>query len=120
MGEHPTLSAPIPMGQREIGALIEDVRNIYCAAGTMLMVSVGKVIVERTYGGDISLWHSRGRTDQLAGVRAGVREAITSQRRSQFTHSHRRNGPWTSRFFEHYPDHFGTAAAPRLVSHTPE
>jgi hypothetical protein len=45
----------------DIDALVEDLRGVCDAAGTMLMVKVGKLVLERIYGGDIERWHSHGR-----------------------------------------------------------
>jgi hypothetical protein len=52
---------PSVPSEPDVDALVEDLRKIYCAAGTVLMVSVGKLVLERIYGGDVERWRSRGR-----------------------------------------------------------
>jgi hypothetical protein len=46
-----------------VDTLVEDLRKVYCGAGTMLMVRVGKLVLECLYGGDVDLWRARGRKD---------------------------------------------------------
>jgi hypothetical protein len=45
----------------DIDALVEDLRDVHGNAGTTLMIHVGKLVLERVYGGDTDRWHSRGR-----------------------------------------------------------
>jgi hypothetical protein len=51
-------------GKPDVDGLVEDLRKIYCAAGTLLMIDIGKLVLQRIYGGDIERWRSRnGRKD---------------------------------------------------------
>jgi hypothetical protein len=62
---HPSRQAIVSTlaGSNAIDTLVEDLRRVYCGGGTMLMVKVGKLVLERLYGGDVNLWHARGRKD---------------------------------------------------------
>jgi hypothetical protein len=62
----PALTAGAP----DVDALFEGLRKIYCAAGTLVMVSVGRLVLERIYGGDVELWRSRARSVDSSHVSA--------------------------------------------------
>jgi hypothetical protein len=47
----------------DIDAIVRALRELYCMTGLRLALSIGKLILDRIYGGNIALWHSRGRKD---------------------------------------------------------
>jgi hypothetical protein len=46
-----------------IDQVVRELREVYCVSGLRLAVSVGKLVLDRIYGGDIDRWRSRGRKD---------------------------------------------------------
>jgi hypothetical protein len=47
----------------DVDAVVRELRELYCVAGLKLALAIGKLVLDRIYGGDIALWHSRGRKD---------------------------------------------------------
>jgi hypothetical protein len=47
----------------DIDAIVGELRELYCVTGLKLALTIGKLVLERIYGGDIGLWHSKGRKD---------------------------------------------------------
>jgi hypothetical protein len=58
----------------DIDGLVEALREVDGSAGTALMINVGRLVLERVYGGDTNRWHSRGRK------RASFRKLATHPR----------------------------------------
>jgi hypothetical protein len=48
----------------DIDSIVRELRALYCVTGLKLALTIGKVVLDRIYGGDVDLWHSRGRKDQ--------------------------------------------------------
>src|SRR4051812_38492829 len=56
----------VPAGEAvdaDVAQLVSELRDLYHASGTELMIRVGELILERLYGGDVTLWQSRRRKD---------------------------------------------------------
>jgi hypothetical protein len=47
----------------DLDDVVRELRQLYCVSGLRLSVSIGKLVLDRLYGGDVALWHSRGRKD---------------------------------------------------------
>src|SRR5258706_11994393 len=47
----------------DIGELVRELRALYYGSGIELMLRIGELILERLYGGDVMLWHSRRKKD---------------------------------------------------------
>jgi hypothetical protein len=48
----------------DIDSIVHELRALYCVTGLKLALTIGKVVLDRIYGGDVALWHSRGPKDQ--------------------------------------------------------
>jgi hypothetical protein len=48
----------------DVDSIVRELREIYCVSGLRLALTIGKVVLDRIYGGDPKLWHSRGKKDQ--------------------------------------------------------
>jgi hypothetical protein len=47
----------------EIDALVRQLRELYVGAGVQLSIDIGRLIIERLFGGDLERWRARGRKD---------------------------------------------------------
>jgi hypothetical protein len=47
----------------DVDALVVELRQLYVGAGIGLAVEMGRVIIERLFGGDVARWKYRGRKD---------------------------------------------------------
>ncbi len=47
----------------DLEGLVVELRRLYVGAGVELAVNMGRLIVERLFGGNVELWKSRGRKD---------------------------------------------------------
>src|SRR5262249_24428641 len=46
-----------------VDTLVAELRQLYVDAGLKLSVKMGRLIIDRLYGGDMTKWQSRGRKD---------------------------------------------------------
>ena len=66
MGAEPRTLVHVPpaaLREPDVDDIVRELRELYCVAGLRLMTSVGKVVMERVFGGSVERWHSRGRKD---------------------------------------------------------
>jgi hypothetical protein len=47
----------------DVDDVVWELRQLHCASGLKLAVSVGRLVLDRIYGGDVARWRSRGRKD---------------------------------------------------------
>jgi hypothetical protein len=56
-------NSPLPAPSREIDDVVEELRRLCHTTGLRLAIRVGRLVVERLYGGDAGLWRARGPKD---------------------------------------------------------
>ncbi len=56
-------SAAVLVCAPDIDGLVRELGDLYHAAGLELTVAIGRLILDRIYGGDLAAWRSRGRKD---------------------------------------------------------
>src|SRR6188474_3005935 len=49
--------------RHDLDSLVHDLRQLYGGAGVRLAVEMGRLIIERLFRGDLTLWRARGRKD---------------------------------------------------------
>jgi hypothetical protein len=57
------LPVVVTLRQPDVDSLVLDLRRLYVGTGVQLTVDMGRVIIERLFGGDLQRWKSRSRKD---------------------------------------------------------